>query len=131
MTVFKAVRTRAPKGTEALNERALEAGYALAAELSAAAGKHVLVEKPPARRAAAMVRSGKFLWNSGIFVLHARTFLDELARRKAVPTRLDLVEGLEQLRALENGHRIRVAEIEGWTSVPVDVPADVARVDPT
>ncbi|MFK7896339.1 MAG: 3-deoxy-manno-octulosonate cytidylyltransferase [Myxococcota bacterium] len=38
-------------------------------------------------------------------------------------------EELEQLRALENGHRIRVAEIEGWTSVPVDVPSDVALVE--
>ena len=40
-----------------------------------------------------------------------------------------MAEELEQLRALENGHRLRVAEIEGWPSVPVDVPADVARVE--
>jgi 3-deoxy-manno-octulosonate cytidylyltransferase (CMP-KDO synthetase) len=38
-------------------------------------------------------------------------------------------EGLEQLRALEHGFRIRCAVIEGWHSVPVDVPADVARVE--
>src|SRR5262245_20139101 len=38
-------------------------------------------------------------------------------------------EGLEQLRALEHGLRIRCAVIEGWQSVPVDVPADVARVE--
>ncbi len=38
-------------------------------------------------------------------------------------------EGLEQLRALEHGFRIRCAVIEGWQSVPVDVPADVARVE--
>jgi 3-deoxy-manno-octulosonate cytidylyltransferase (CMP-KDO synthetase) len=41
---------------------------------------------------------------------------------------LEETEELEQLRALENGYRIRVAEIEGWTSVPVDVPEDVATV---
>ena len=35
----------------------------------------------------------------------------------------------EQLRALENGFRIRAAEIEGWTSVPVDVPEDVPIVE--
>jgi 3-deoxy-manno-octulosonate cytidylyltransferase (CMP-KDO synthetase) len=38
-------------------------------------------------------------------------------------------EGLEQLRALEHGLEIRCAVIEGWQSVPVDVPADVARVE--
>jgi len=38
-------------------------------------------------------------------------------------------EGLEQLRALEHGFRIRCAVIDGWQSVPVDVPADVARVE--
>ena len=40
-----------------------------------------------------------------------------------------LAEELEQLRALENGHRIRAAEVEGWTSVPVDVPEDVPIVE--
>jgi 3-deoxy-manno-octulosonate cytidylyltransferase (CMP-KDO synthetase) len=38
-------------------------------------------------------------------------------------------EGLEQLRALEHGFAIRCARIEGWHSVPVDVPGDVARVE--
>jgi 3-deoxy-manno-octulosonate cytidylyltransferase (CMP-KDO synthetase) len=38
-------------------------------------------------------------------------------------------EGLEQLRALEHGFAIRCAVVEGWRSVPVDVPADVARVE--
>ena len=40
-----------------------------------------------------------------------------------------VTEELEQLRALENGYRIRAAEIEGWTSVPVDVPEDVPIVE--
>jgi len=38
------------------------------------------VEKPPARRAARMVRSGRWLWNSGMFVWRAGAILDELAR---------------------------------------------------
>jgi 3-deoxy-manno-octulosonate cytidylyltransferase (CMP-KDO synthetase) len=38
-------------------------------------------------------------------------------------------EGLEQLRALEHGYPIRCAVIDGWRSVPVDVPEDVARVE--
>ena len=32
-------------------------------------------------------------------------------------------------RALEHGHRIRVAVIDGWKSVPVDTPDDVERVE--
>jgi 3-deoxy-manno-octulosonate cytidylyltransferase (CMP-KDO synthetase) len=42
---------------------------------------------------------------------------------------LERAEGLEQLRALEHGLAIRCAVIEGWQSAPVDVPADVARVE--
>jgi len=37
--------------------------------------------------------------------------------------------GLEQLRALEHGFPIRTASIEGWSSVAVDVPEDVAVVE--
>jgi len=45
------------------------------------------------------------------------------------PGEAERSEGLEQLRALEHGFAIRCARIEGWRSVPVDVPADVARVE--
>ena len=41
---------------------------------------------------------------------------------------LERVEKLEQLRWLENGWRIRVAEVE-HDAVSVDVPEDVARVE--
>jgi 3-deoxy-manno-octulosonate cytidylyltransferase (CMP-KDO synthetase) len=44
-------------------------------------------------------------------------------------TPAELSEGLEQLRALEHGYRIRTTLIEGWTSQPVDVPSDVPRVE--
>jgi 3-deoxy-manno-octulosonate cytidylyltransferase (CMP-KDO synthetase) len=42
---------------------------------------------------------------------------------------LERSEGLEQLRALEHGHRIRCVVVEGWRSAPVDVPGDVAAVE--
>jgi 3-deoxy-manno-octulosonate cytidylyltransferase (CMP-KDO synthetase) len=45
------------------------------------------------------------------------------------PTPAELSESLEQLRALEHGFRIRAAVVDGWRSVAVDVPADVARVE--
>ena len=34
------------------------------------------IEKPDLERAVSMVRSGKYLWNSGMFMLHARLWLD-------------------------------------------------------
>jgi 3-deoxy-manno-octulosonate cytidylyltransferase (CMP-KDO synthetase) len=58
---------------------------------------------------------------------YRRDFLLEFVALPRSP--LEQTEELEQLRALENGYRIRVAEIEGWTSVPVDVPEDVAVVE--
>ena len=39
--------------------------------------------------------------------------------------RLEQAEALEQLRALENGHRIRVVEAEDYCGVSVDTPADL------
>jgi 3-deoxy-manno-octulosonate cytidylyltransferase (CMP-KDO synthetase) len=45
------------------------------------------------------------------------------------PTEAERAEALEQLRALEHGHRIRVAVVDGWRSIPVDTPEDVERVE--
>jgi 3-deoxy-manno-octulosonate cytidylyltransferase (CMP-KDO synthetase) len=45
------------------------------------------------------------------------------------PTPAERSESLEQLRALEHGFAIHAAVVENWRSVPVDVPADVARVE--
>ena len=44
------------------------------------------------------------------------------------PTRLEQQEGLEQLRALEHGHRIKLLETV-HDSVGVDTPADLAKVE--
>jgi 3-deoxy-manno-octulosonate cytidylyltransferase (CMP-KDO synthetase) len=62
----------------------------------------------------------------GIYA-YRRAFLLEFV---SLPrTAAERSESLEQLRALEHGHRIRVATLEDWESVPVDVPEDVARVE--
>lgn len=45
------------------------------------------------------------------------------------PGELERLEQLEQLRWMENGYRIRVAETEAYEGVEVDVPADVARAE--
>jgi 3-deoxy-manno-octulosonate cytidylyltransferase (CMP-KDO synthetase) len=66
------------------------------------------------------------LQHVGLYV-YRRDFLLEFTRLPQSPA--EIAEGLEQLRALENGYRVAAAEIEGWTSIPVDVPEDVAVVE--
>lgn len=40
------------------------------------------IEKPPLPKAQAFVESGDFLWNAGMFIFHARTFLELLEKQK-------------------------------------------------
>lgn len=79
----------------------------------------------PARRDASGAHAPT-LQHVGLYA-YRRAFLLELVRLPQTP--LERSEALEQLRALEHGHPIRVALVEGWRSVPVDVPEDVARVE--
>jgi 3-deoxy-manno-octulosonate cytidylyltransferase (CMP-KDO synthetase) len=60
----------------------------------------------------------------GLYV-YQRDFLLEYSALPVGP--LEKAERLEQLRALENGHRIRVVETE-YESLGVDTPEDWARV---
>jgi 3-deoxy-manno-octulosonate cytidylyltransferase (CMP-KDO synthetase) len=60
----------------------------------------------------------------GLYV-YRRDFLIEFAAMK--PTFLELAEKLEQLRAVENGIRIRVVETE-CESIGVDIPDDLIKV---
>ncbi|HSG01919.1 MAG TPA: hypothetical protein VLA20_12340, partial [Vicinamibacterales bacterium] len=56
---------------------------------------------------------------------YRRTFLLELSGLG--PTPLEQAEGLEQLRALEHGYRIRTAETDA-EAIGVDTPEDLERV---
>lgn len=56
---------------------------------------------------------------------YRRNFLLQFAQLK--PTPLERAEKLEQLRALENGHRIRVVEVAS-AGIEVDTPADLDMV---
>ena len=67
------------------------------------------------------------LWQHIGLYAYRRPFLETLAGLD--PTPAERTEQLEQLRVLEHGHAIRCAIIQGWHSVPVDVPEDVARVE--
>jgi 3-deoxy-manno-octulosonate cytidylyltransferase (CMP-KDO synthetase) len=67
----------------------------------------------------------------GIFLKHIGLYVynrDFLLGYSALPVGpLEKTERLEQMRALENGYRIRVVETE-YESLGVDTPADLARV---
>ena len=72
--------------------------------------------------------SRRRLWgyrHLGLYV-YRREFLLKFARLR--PTSLEQIESLEQLRALENGHRIYVAQVDE-RSVEVDTPADLLRAE--
>ena len=58
---------------------------------------------------------------------YRREFLLEFVSLERGPA--EQAEALEQLRVLEHGRRIRVAIVEGWDGLSVDVPADIARVE--
>jgi 3-deoxy-manno-octulosonate cytidylyltransferase (CMP-KDO synthetase) len=66
-------------------------------------------------------------WQHVGLYAYRRPFLLEFVKLARTP--LERAESLEQLRALEHGHRIRCAMAKGWLGIPVDVPADVARVE--
>jgi 3-deoxy-manno-octulosonate cytidylyltransferase (CMP-KDO synthetase) len=66
-------------------------------------------------------------WQHVGLYAYRRDFLLEFVNLPRTPA--ERAEELEQLRALEHGYRIRVAVVEGWRSVPVDVPEDIAIVE--
>jgi mannose-1-phosphate guanylyltransferase/mannose-6-phosphate isomerase len=55
-------------------------GDPLEAEAANAYAVDAFVEKPDRATAEGYLAAGTYFWNSGIFVLHAQTFLDELGR---------------------------------------------------
>jgi 3-deoxy-manno-octulosonate cytidylyltransferase (CMP-KDO synthetase) len=67
------------------------------------------------------------IWQHVGLYAYRRSFLLDFVG--LAPTPAERAEQLEQLRALEHGFPIRCAVIEGWESLPVDVPGDVAPVE--
>lgn len=58
----------------------IEAGGDLDGFKGTALSVAAFTEKPDAATAEKYLASGNYFWNSGIFVLHAKTFIDELSR---------------------------------------------------
>lgn len=77
-------------------------------------------ERPAASNPA---RRGRGYRHVGVYA-YRREFLMKFARLR--PTSLERTEGLEQLRALAHGYRIRVADVEE-PSVEVNTPEDLAK----
>lgn len=76
------------------------------------------VEKPPRAEAEAMLASGQYVWNSGMFVMRADVLLEELARFEP-----ELARGLEAVRAsLEEGpDRLADGDLFGrLPALPID-----------
>ena len=61
----------------------------------------------------------------GVYVFR-RKFLLQFSKMK--PTPLEKLEKLEQLRALENGHRIKVTPVD-YEPLCVDTPEDIQKVE--
>jgi 3-deoxy-manno-octulosonate cytidylyltransferase (CMP-KDO synthetase) len=66
-------------------------------------------------------------WQHVGLYAYRRPFLLDFVRLPQTPA--ERTEQLEQLRALEHGFPIRCAVVEGWRSLAVDVPEDVAVVE--
>ena len=67
--------------------------------------------------------SGTYSLHIGLYVYRAG-FLRRFTKLERTP--LEIIESLEQLRALEHGYRIRVVEVES-KSWGIDTPADLER----
>jgi 3-deoxy-manno-octulosonate cytidylyltransferase (CMP-KDO synthetase) len=80
---------------------------------------------PPAEGAAPAFPAGRHLKHLGLYVYRREALLEFPA---LPPGDLERLEQLEQLRFLENGYRIFVAETQ-HDSVSVDVPEDIPRVE--
>jgi 3-deoxy-manno-octulosonate cytidylyltransferase (CMP-KDO synthetase) len=72
-------------------------------------------------------KTGRPCWQHVGLYTYRRKFLLEFVDLPR--TSAEQSEELEQLRVLEHGYRMRCAVVEGWRSAPVDVPADIARVE--
>lgn len=77
------------------------------------------LEKPDADTARAYVDSGDFLWNSGIFVLHAATLIDDLKRHQ--PDALTAAEAALAASTSDLGFiRLGAAEFASAPSISID-----------
>jgi 3-deoxy-manno-octulosonate cytidylyltransferase (CMP-KDO synthetase) len=119
--IYDAAEWRDPNIVKVLKDRA---GFAL--YFSRAPIPHISRDAPDPSGNKIAVQARPRLWgyrHLGLYV-YRRAFLLKFARLR--PTVLEQIESLEQLRALENGYRIHVAEVDE-RSIEVDTPADLRK----
>ncbi len=82
------------------------------------------VEKPDEARARRFVRGGRHLWNAGIFVWQARTFLDELAEHAP-----EVSAALARLAPRGRGTKPTAAAVAAAYRAAPSLPVDVALME--
>ncbi|MGH7916589.1 MAG: mannose-1-phosphate guanylyltransferase [Candidatus Binataceae bacterium] len=106
-----------------------ESGYGYQ-EIGAVAGSGFkverFVEKPSSKLAARMVKSGRFLWNAGIFVMRADSLAAAL--RAHAPVLADAMTGLPRLRGATLARAYRKLRFDSFDRVVVEKSADVMGV---
>jgi mannose-1-phosphate guanylyltransferase len=84
------------------------------------------VEKPPAATALKMIRSGKYLWNAGMFVMSAATLAAELERHA---TRLAVaMRSFASMGPAELEHSYRALEFDAFDRVIAEKSRNVLGV---
>jgi mannose-1-phosphate guanylyltransferase len=81
------------------------------------------IEKPPPAQAQRMVRSGKFLWNAGMFVMRADTLSAEL--REHAPALAAAASRFVQMKARELTRVYRRLDFDAFDRVVVEKSAHV------
>lgn len=101
-------------------------GYLRLGDPIEAGVRHVreFTEKPKRALAEQYLRSGEYLWNAGIFIVRARTFLDELAVHKPA-----LCETLERIGAAWDTERRDEVLAAQWPELE-KVSVDYAVMEP-
>ena len=96
------------------------------ADLSAAFKLDRFVEKPPAATALKMMRSGKYLWNAGMFVMSAATLAAELAQH--APTLADAMGSIPSMKSAELERRYRALKFDSFDRVVAEKSCNVLGV---
>jgi len=96
------------------------------ADLSAAFKLDRFVEKPPAATALKMMRSGKYLWNAGMFVMSAATLAAELAQH--APTLADAMGSIPSMKSAELERRYRALKFDSFDRVVAEKSRNVLGV---
>jgi mannose-1-phosphate guanylyltransferase len=84
------------------------------------------IEKPPAATAIKMMRSGKYLWNAGMFVMSTSTLAAELARH--VPSLAEAMRTFASMKPAQLEHSYGALEFDSFDRVVAEKSRNVLGV---